>query len=205
MLKLYYSPSSPFVRKVLVSARETGQFEDIELLRSAAHPVRRDASIVDKNPLGKVPTLLDENGDALFDSRVICEFLDARSRGARIFPADIPQRWRALTQQSLGDGIMDAALLLRYEQTLRPAELRWEAWSGGQFAKIDSALDALERASSGLDGDITVGAISVGCALGYLDFRFQDHDWRAPRPKLRAWFQGFSQRAAMEATAPFDW
>ena len=204
MLKLFYSPASPFVRKVLVAAHETGQIDRIEKLAAAAHPVNRDMEIVARNPLGKVPTAIDGEGQAIYDSRVVCEYLDAQSTGIRIFPQEGPRRWAALVQQALGDGLIDAALLARYESNVRPAEFQWKPWRDGQIAKIDSALDVIETVAPELGGDVTIGSITIGCALAYLDFRFADHGWRNGRPQAAAWFETFSARPSMAATYAHD-
>lgn len=204
MLKVFYSPASPFVRKVLVTAHETGQFDKVEKLPSAAHPINRDMTIVARNPLGKVPTALAADGTALFDSRVICEYLDAQSTGTKVFPAAGPQRWAALVQQSLGDGLIDAALLARYETVVRPPEMQWKPWRDGQIAKIDSVLDQIEALAPQLGDAVTIGTITLGCALAYLDFRFPDHGWRDGRSNAAQWFKLFGERPSMAATYAHD-
>ena len=122
-MKLYFSPTSPYVRKCLVSAHELGLVDRIQLLAANAHPVQRDATLIASNPLGKVPTLLTDDGTPLYDSRVICEYLDHLAGGS-LFPRTGDARWAALTLQSLADGMLDAALLARYEQAVRPEPLR---------------------------------------------------------------------------------
>ena len=124
-MKLFFSPTSPYVRKCLIAAHELGLVDRIQLLPSSAHPVQRDARIIASNPLGKVPTLITDQGQALYDSRVICEYLDQLAGGGKLFPAAGPARWSALTLQALGDGILDGALLARYEDAARPEPLRW--------------------------------------------------------------------------------
>lgn len=200
-MKLFHSPASPYVRKCMVVAHETGLAARIELLPSAAHPVNRDRSIVERNPLGKVPTLITDEGDALYDSRVICEYLDARA-GARLFPAAGPARWRALTDQALGDGILDAALLVRYETAMRPEPLRWSDWSAGQLDKIHTGLARVEAQAEGLADRVDIGTITLGCVLGYLDLRFPQLAWREGHPRTAAWFEGFNARPSMQATVP---
>ena len=200
-MKLFHSPASPYVRKCMVVAHETGLAARIELLPSAAHPVNRDRSIVERNPLGKVPTLITDDGDALYDSRVICEYLDARA-GARLFPAAGPARWRALTDQALGDGILDAALLVRYETGMRPEPLRWADWTAGQLDKMHTGLARIEAQAEGLAGRVDIGTITLGCVLGYFDLRFAHLDWRQAHPRAAAWFEGFNARPAMQATVP---
>ncbi|MCB4771235.1 glutathione S-transferase N-terminal domain-containing protein [Ancylobacter sp. Lp-2] len=199
-MKLYYSSTSPYARKVAIVAIETGHEAAIERLAAAPHPIDRDAQVVAANPLGKVPTLVTDDGLTLFDSRVIAEYLDAHTRRRRVFPAEGPARWTALTQQSLGDGLLDAALLIRYEQTARPAEHRWDLWQQRQFDKIGSALARIEEWSPALTPDLTIGTITLGCALGYLDLRFPDYNWRAAHRGAADWFAAVSAHPSLEAT-----
>jgi glutathione S-transferase len=198
-LKIYYSAASPFVRKCLVAAHELGLRERLELVPAAAHPVNRDKGIIAHNPLGKIPTLVTDDGAVLYDSRVICEYLNAQGDG-HLVPREGHARWRVLVDQSLADGIMDAAVLARYETALRPEALRWNDWITGQLAKVAAGLDALEACAAGLGGRVDLGTIAFGCALGYLDFRFAHLNWRARRPHAASWFQGFAARASMVAT-----
>jgi len=200
-MKIYFSPASPYVRKCLVVAHELGLADRIEKLPAAANPVTRDQTVVASNPLGKVPTFLTDDNEALYDSRVICEYLDAEA-GGKLFPREGSARWQALTQQSLGDGLLDAALLGRYETALRPAELRWEGWLKGQMEKLASSLARIEQQADSLGDRVDIGTITFGCALGYLDFRYADYGWRASYPKTAAWFDRFNARPSMQATLP---
>jgi len=201
-MKLFFSPSSPYVRKCMVVAHEVGLVDRIERLASAANPINRDRTIVAVNPLGKVPTLITDEGVALYDSRVICEYLNALGGGSLV-PASGAARWQVLTEQSLGDGILDAALLARYEGAMRPEPLRWADWLDGQLLKINTALDQLEtRWMPHLGGPLDIGVVATACALGYLDFRFADMGWRASRPALASWYAAFAERPSMRATAP---
>ncbi|MBK1658765.1 glutathione S-transferase [Paracraurococcus ruber] len=198
-MKLYFSAASPFVRKVTVVAAELGIA--LDRLPSAVHPINRDRTVVADNPLGQVPTLLLEDGIRLFDSRVICEYLDAL-KGGGIFPAAGPARWRALTEQSMGDGILDAGILLRYEAVTRTPEMQSAAWKAGQMEKVTGTLDVLEGMAEGFGDRVDIGTISIGCALGWLDFRFGDIGWRHGRPKLAAWFERFATRPSMAGSVP---
>ncbi len=202
-MKLFYSPASPYVRMVSALALETGQADSIERLPSAAGPVKRDASILAHNPSGKVPTALLEDGSALYDSRVICEYLDARHQGPRLFPAEGPARWQALTLFALAQALLDAALLARYESALRPEDKRWDDWLEGQLAKVDSSVAELEADwIDRLEAAFDIGALGVACALGYLDFRFAERDWRATAPRLAAWYAEVSKRPSLAQTVP---
>jgi glutathione S-transferase len=185
----------------MVLAHETGQVDRIEKLAAAANPVNRDASVVAMNPTGKVPTLVLDDGTTLFDSRVICQYLDAQHDGKRLYGADDKARWPILRMEAIADGLLDAALLARYETFMRPEEKRWDDWTRGQMDKISSSLTALEQSVSGRT-DLDAGLIAAGCALGYLDLRFPDIGWRDAHPALAKWYETFSKRPSMQATVP---
>ncbi|MCB1461409.1 MAG: glutathione S-transferase [Nitratireductor sp.] len=204
-MKLWHSPASPFVRKVLVIAHETGQTAKLEIAEASTNAVARNEELARDNPCGKIPALVLDDGTVLFDSRVICAYLDSLHSGAKLSGpgAGGVAGYRALALEALGDAIMDAAVLTRYEQALRPAQFRWDEWEAGQVAKVNTSLDHLERRWMDLlEGPLSMGVITVGCALGYLDFRFAEMGWRESRPKLAAWFAKFSERPSMQATRP---
>lgn len=201
-MKLYTNPASPFGRKVKVTAIEKGLYERTDRIDRAVSPVAPDADVAGANPLGKIPCLITDDGQALYDSRVICEFLDQIGDGATLFPADGERRWRVLTLQALGDGIMDAGVAARYETFLRPEPLRWAAWRDGQKAKVARGLDRLEATADELTDLADIGAIAVACAVGYLDFRFAADAWREGRPRLAAWIAGLKDRPSLTATVP---
>ena len=198
-MKLRYSPASPYVRKVMIVALEGGLAERIEKLTTSVVPVKANDALQAENPLVKLPSLTTDAGETLYDSPVICEYLDSLHRAPRMFPDPGPARWTALRRQALGDGILDAAILTRYETTVRPKELQWTEWVDGQMRKVRGALDALENERF---GGFDIGTLTIGCALGYLDFRFPSEDWRKARPKLAAWFAEISRRPSMKATEP---
>ena len=198
-MKLYFSPTSPYVRKCLVVAHELGLDGKIELLASNAHPVQRDAQIIRSNPLGKVPTLICDDGTVLYDSRVICEYLDDL-RGGSLFPRGGAARWQALTLQSLADGMLDAALLARYEHAARPQALRWDDWSAGQLDKLSTSLAALEPATRNLEGRVDIGTLSLACALWYIDLRFGDLNWRQRFASIAAWSADFVKRPSLQSS-----
>jgi glutathione S-transferase len=198
-MKLRYSPTSPYTRKVNVVAIETGQDKKIQRVVT---DVSNPASDISKdNPLGKIPALITDDGQALYDSPVICEYLDSLHGGPKLFPKPGPRRWAALRRQALADGIMDAAIL-RMVEGRRPAPQQSEEWKTRQWRKVERALDALEGEAEGLAGPVDIGHVAVGCALEYVDFRFPDADWRRSRPKLAAWQKEFAARPAMKATVP---
>jgi glutathione S-transferase len=202
-MKLRFSPTSPFVRKVMVVALETGLAEQIERLPTAVAPTKFNAEVARENPLVKVPALTTDDGAVLYDSPVICEYLDTLHDGAKLFPPAGKARWLALRQQALGDGMLDAAILGRYE-ILRPQEYQWQDWIDAQLRKVRGALAALEiEVESGeFGGALTIGQIAIGCALGYLDFRYASEGWRARHRRLAAWFDEFSARKSMQLTVP---
>ena len=203
-MRLHYNVASPFVRKVMAVAIETGLESRLEPVTRMMTPIKPDAELARDNPLGKIPCLVTDEGVALFDSRVICEYLDGLHDGPKMFPPAGPARWSALRRQAEGDGIMDAGVLARYETFLRPEERRWPEWIEGQKLKFRRALDGLEAEAEGFGEAVDIGTITIGCALGYLDFRYQDENWRAHRPRLAAWLERFAQRPSMVRTAPSE-
>lgn len=201
-MKLRYSAASPFVRKVMVVALETGLAPRIERVPTTVAPNQVNRDYQREQPLAKVPALTTDDGAVLYDSRVICEYLDSLNQGPKLFPAAGAARWTALRRQALGDGLCDAAVLTRYETFLRPEEKRWDQWIDGQMRKVRGALDALEAEAPSLGGGIDIGLIAIGCALGYMDFRYASEHWRSSRPKLAAWYEDFAARASMVETQP---
>jgi glutathione S-transferase len=199
-MKLRYAPTSPYVRKVMIIALEGGIASRIEKIATSVMPVTPNDGLKVENPLVKVPSLTTDDGQVLYDSPVICEYLDSLHGAAKMFPAAGPARWTALRRQALGDGILDAAILCRYETVVRPKELQWESWIDGQMRKVRGALDALEGET--LDGPFDIGAITIACAAGYLDFRFPSEGWRTTRPRLAAWYAEVSKRASVQETVP---
>ncbi len=196
MLILRYSPASPYARKIRIAADILGLADRIEIAGvDLADPAD---SIREHNPPGKIPALVLEDGSSLYDSRVIAEYLDHLGGGDKLFPADPARRFAALRLQALGDGICDAALLVRYEVASRPKVLRYEAFVELQQGKIDRALKALEAAPP--RGAVDIGHIALATALGYLDLRFEGA-WRAGHPRLAAWLAAFAKSTpSFEAT-----
>ena len=197
-MKLFHAPASPFVRKVMACAiaREI----DRQIMPIAANPHASPPELLAANPLSKVPCLLTTDGVALFDSPVICEYLDSIEDGTTpMFPRTGRARWVALKQQAMADGIMDAAVLRRGEGA-KPKEAGRDALLARQQAAIDRALDQFERELP--HKAIDIGTISVGCALGYLDFRFAGEPWRPRRPNLAVWFEAFGANPCMRRTVP---
>lgn len=196
-MKLYYSATSPYVRKVMACAIARGLDQQIQ--RIDTNPHESPAALVRDNPLSKVPCLLTEDGMALFDSPVICEYLDSVGDVIPLFPAPGPARWRALRFQAMGDGILDAAVLRRQEQG-RPAEAARNAAMERQAQAVARTLDHLEAEPP--TNHLDIGTIAIACALGYLDLRFAAERWREGRPKLAHWFEAMSGRPELARTAP---
>ncbi|PLR60562.1 glutathione S-transferase [Pseudomonas sp. QC2] len=202
-LTLFHNPASPFVRKVRVLLIETGQQDRVALHGCMPTPVNPDAQLVQDNPVGKIPALRLADGTVLHDSRVILDYFDHQHVGNPLIPRDGSARWRRLTLASMADGIMDAAVLVRYESALRPVEKHWAPWLDEQRNKIRRTLAELEAdAIAELTSHFDIAAISVACALGYLDFRHPDMQWRSDTPQLAAWYAEVSQRPSMLETQP---
>lgn len=200
-MKLYYAPTSPYVRKVMIVLEETGQRADVELVNIATTPVAADPALLAKNPLAKVPALERADGPTLYDSRVITAYLDARA-GGKLYPTGA-RRWDTLTLEATADGILDAALLMVYETRIRPEDKRMPEWVDGQWDKIARATATLNtRWMSHLHGPLDMGQIAVGCALAYVDFRHGGRDWRRGNDALAAWFAAFESRDWMQSTVP---
>ena len=198
-MKLFYSATSPYVRKVLACAITRGLEGRIQLV--PADPHSSPPELLAHNPLSKVPCLVTDDGMALFDSPVICEYLDTRGEALPLFPEHMTVRWRALKQQAMGDGILDAAVLRRMERA-RPRDSERDAVIAREKAAIDRTLDALEADPPHRIPDI--GSITIACALGYLDFRFAAEPWRGKRSRLASWFEAFSEEPGIARTVPRD-
>ncbi len=199
-MKLHFTAPSPYSRKVCIAAALRGLTDNISLVQAKT----TDASdpLHHANPLGKIPTLVLDDGTALYDSRVICEYIDAIGvSGQPLFPAG-DERWPALRLQALGDGIADAALLVVYEKRMRPETMWYQPWMDTQLARVNTALDTVEAMPPVKAATVNIGDIALGAALGYLDFRI-DGDWRQGRRNLASWLEDFTARVpAFEQTAP---
>jgi glutathione S-transferase len=200
-MKLRWAAGSPFVRKVMVTAYETGLEPRIERIETDYHSPSSD--IASHNPLGKVPALIADDGRIIIDSPVICAYLDTLNGGPKIFPEAGDARWNALHLQSLADGMLDAAIAVRRESA-RPEDKRWADWSDRQWVKFERAMDWLESNAKRLDGPVTIGQIAIGCALGWIEFRVKDRlgAWDKRWPAVAAWYRKFAERPSMKATVP---
>ena len=203
-MKLHWSPRSPFVRKVMIVLHETGLDARVERVRSVAAMATPNAAIMLDNPISQIPALVMDNGLPLYDSPVVCEYLDTLHDGAKFFPAAGDARWLALRRQALGDGMLAILLLWRQERMKTPAQQLPE-WLAAFKVKIDTGLARLEDEAGALAQDgFDIGHVTLGCLLSYLDYRFADVDWRAACPALAAWHETFAQRPSALATMPDD-
>ena len=196
-MKLAYSPNSPYVRKCVVLAIQRGIEKQMELWTVGT----TDPALLIVNPLSKVPTLVLDDGTALYDSPVICEYLDSIGDGPKMFPPAGPARWKALRQEALGDGILDATQPRRREIALPQDEGR-QTYIALQQGKVKAALAVLEAEADSLGMLTNIGEITIACALGYMDFRYANEPWRPGHPKLEAWYAKVSAMPAMARTVP---
>jgi glutathione S-transferase len=196
-MKLAFSAASPYVRKVTACAIKRGINDKIERLKIGT----TDPALLQYNALSKVPTLITDDGTCIFDSPVICEFLDGIGSAPRLFPPAGPARWKALTQEALADGILDATQPRRRELTLPQDEGR-KGYIALQQGKVTRAVAEFEKQAGSLGNLDTIGEISIGCALGYLDFRYANEPWRAGHPKLTAWYEKVVKLPPLADTMP---
>jgi glutathione S-transferase len=199
-MKLYHSPTSPYVRKVMVTLHVTGQLGDVELIPGSGTPLEPNAATIAVNPIGKIPCLITDDGTTLVDSRVITRYLDARA-GAGLYPAG-DALFPMLATEAIAEGAIDATLLTAYEWRLRPEQYRYQPWVDGQRGKVARAFAVLNASKLVLEGPVNAAKIATGCALGYADMRLADIGWRESCPALAAWYEAFSATPAMQATAP---
>jgi glutathione S-transferase len=191
-MKLLGSPTSPYVRKCRVTIAELGLGGKVDFVVAAPTSDELRAA----NPIFKVPALVLDNGESVFDSRMIMRYLNEQA-GGKLYPAG---DWSMVRRESQAEGLIDALLLLRMETFARPEEFRWDGWIATQTEKVNSVLDTAEAEAGALGDEANAAAIGMACGLGYLDFRFADWGWRNGRPGLAKWFEGFSARASMQGS-----
>jgi len=202
-MKLHWSPRSPFVRKVMIVAHERGVAERIACVRTVAAMTKPHAELMQDNPLSKIPTLVLDDGIVLYDSPVICEYLDSLRDGApKLFPSEPKARITALRRQALGDGFLDMMVTLRNErERAQPSEVHMASTA----ARKSAVLKSLEREAQALAAaPFGIGHIAIGCALSYLDFRFAEDDWRKDHPRIASWHREFAVRPSVRGTEPID-
>ena len=198
-MKLIYSAASPYARKARVAAIECGMSDKLEV--EGILPWEDPAGYRDVNPVGKVPALMRDDGPPLYQSNLICEYLDSQGT-TKILPNPGPSRWTALRQIAAADGILDASVMVRMEGMFHEGDAVSTKLIDRQELSVNMAMDQLEAEAGDLNGPVTIGQIAAACALAYRDFRFADIDWRADRPNLAAWFAEFAQRPSMIETDP---
>jgi glutathione S-transferase len=201
-MKLHWSPRSPFVRKVMIVAHERGVLDRIVCVRTVAAMTKPHAELMKHNPLSKIPTLVLDDGRVLYDSPVICEYLDGIGDAPKLFPAEPAARFEALRRQALGDGFLDMLVTLRNErERVHPSEVHIASTA----VRTAAVLQSLDREADALgDAPFGIGHIAIGCALSYLDFRFAEDDWRKAHPRIARWHEDFAVRPSVRATEPID-
>ncbi len=203
-MKLFWSPRSPFVRKVMVFAHEAGLAARIETVKTLVSSTSANRELMRINPLGKIPTLVTDDGQVLFDSYVICDYLDGLHAGDRLIPQAPDKRWQALRWHALGDNLLDNLVPWRGE-LMRPKPQQSPETLAAYDAKTRASLDFLEGEAAALGtAPVGIGHVALGVALGYIDFRFPDLGWRDERPNLAAWHGTFTKRASYRNTIPVD-
>ncbi|OSP56777.1 glutathione S-transferase [Pseudoruegeria sp. SK021] len=200
-MRLFHSPTSPYARKVMIALHETGQLADVNIVSASGTPLDSSNMPVDLAPLGKLPVLALEDGAALYDSRVICQYL-AKRVPSTLYP-DAPRLWDTLTIEATADGIMDAAIAIVYETRLRPENQVNKDLINGQWDKIARSIKVLEsRWLPNLSSTPDMGHFAVAVALDYVDFRLTDRDWRTSSPALANWLTDIAHRPSLQATLP---
>ena len=201
-MKLHWSPRSPFVRKVMIVAHERELIDRLDCVRTVAAMTTPHAELMRDNPLSKIPTLVLDDGTALYDSPVICEYLDALDDKPQLFPLDRKPRMLALRRQALGDGFLDLLVLARNERLRQqPSQVHLTSTA----VRTAAVLTSLEREADALTASaFDIGHVAIGCALSYLDFRFAEEDWRKDHRQLSIWHAVFAARPSVEATRPVD-
>ena len=201
-MKLHWSPRSPFVRKVMIVVHERGLVGRVACVRTVAAMTKPHAELMKDNPLSKIPTLILDDGTVLYDSRVICEYLDGLDGEARLFPREPKARTTALRRQALGDGFLDMMVALRNErERAQPSDIHMASTAVRKAA----VLESLDREAESLaTTPFGIGHIAIGCALSYLDFRFADENWRKDHLRLANWHAAFAARPSVRATEPID-
>lgn len=200
-MRLYYSETSPYARKVRLVVREKGLQDRVEEL--LCRPFDDPAELIAANPLGKVPALILDQGQCLYDSPVLCAYLDQLTPEPELIPQKGPARWNTLRWEALSDGILDAAYNLVMERR-RPEGESSPTWLNRWIGEIGRCLNKVEIDLELLPAQLTLAQLALATALGYLDFRLPDLAWRGGREGLGAWYRDFSQRPAMQDTWPRD-
>ncbi|HEY4211219.1 MAG TPA: glutathione S-transferase family protein [Steroidobacteraceae bacterium] len=202
-MKLFYSPASPFARTVRAAAIELGLVDRLELVITDVVPGKPNRPYAEAaNPLRKIPALEVQSGLTIYDSAVICEYLDSLAPGGVLYPKDATKRWRVLTNYALTRGMCDAAVSMRYEVAVRPEPHRWNGWVEDQWDRVEAGLKWFEQNPAQLEGVINIAHLGLASLLGYVDFRWGDRPWRPKYPQLAKWFDRVEQRPSLSTTKP---
>jgi len=200
-MKLAFSPTSPFARKVRIAAIELGLIDKIEFVPTTVTPGQANEEYSRITPLKKLPVLITDDGDAILDSYVIVEYLNELA-GGNLIPGYGPRRWKVKTDHSLINGMLDSMVLCRYERLVRPQALQWQVWYDDQWNRAWSGMARFENQPEALAGPLDAAQIGLVCALGYADFRFADCGWRKAYPRLNAFYQKMLERPSVKISAP---
>ena len=201
-MKLHWSPRSPFVRKVMIAAHELGLVDRLSLVRTPVAMTTTNKALQADNPLSKLPTLMLDDGTPLYDSVVICEYLDTLHDGPKLFPSEPTAKWTALRRHALGDGLLELLILWRNEREREhPSPVFLKTFQ----EKVDGSFATLEKDAAAIAATpFGIGHIAIGCALSYSDFRFSDRDWRSDHPQIAGWHKTFSERPSARDTEARD-
>ena len=198
-MKLFHSPLSPYVRKVMIVAHEMGMVDQLELVEGTGTPMAPNDEVVSANPVGRIPALVTEDAGSLVDSRVICRYLNAKGGGSMYGTGD---DWAILSREALAEGVTDSSLLAAYEFRLRPENLQYQPWVDGQYAKIRRGLKAFNDRIDEMGGAFTIDQAALIAACGHVDFRHGALGWRDDCPALAAWIEKMASRPSVAATVP---
>ncbi len=202
-MKLIFSQSSPFVRKVRIAAIELGLIDKIEFMPVTVAPGQpNDQYMHDVNPLKKIPALILDDGDVILDSYVIAEYLDELAGGGKLIPASGPARWKVKSDHHLLQGMLDSMLLCRYEKAVRPQGLQWQAWSDDHWNRVWQGMARFDKQADVLGRPLDIVQIALVCVLGYADFRFADCGWRKAYPNLDAFHEKMLTRPSVKISLP---
>ena len=201
-MRLAYAAASPFARKPYILLHELDLLDTVEVYNpGAVTPASANEELNQVNPLGMIPVLALNERQGIYDSAVICEYINDLGKG-HFYPTDPQARLRSLQLHALANGIMDISVAMRYETALRPENLRWPEWIAEQTVRVDQGLQALEQQSEDFDPAFTIGEVAVVAALGYQDFRYSERNWRASCPRLSKWFEQISTRPSVSSSVP---
>jgi len=202
-MKLHFSPASPFARKVRVAAAELGVEDKVELVPTQVAPGNPNHEYAARyNPLRRIPALTIDDGTSIIDSKTICEYLDNLDGRGQLVPKGGSRRWKVLSDYAIADGMMELAVMVRYETFLRPEQYRWPDIVDDHFDKLSNGLKWFDAKTEEVGERFELSQIALACVLGYLDFRFADFDWRADAPNLAEWHQIIAKRPSYLNTEP---